>query len=237
MNVADLQRALLARGFDPGPVDGQMGAKTRAAIRTFQMKSGLVVDGVAGPATIAKLVAATTGTPPGMPWMDTARRLIGTREIAGRAHNAEILSWPRRIGTRWPSLNWAVAIFTGDEVPWCGLFVAHCLAENGIAPDPSYPSALAWADWGQKLHGPVPGAICVKTRNGGGHVAFVEGRTQNGRLAILGGNQGNTVKVSPYARDAFTHYRYPPGIPAPRTTGFETLPIVGADGLVGQSER
>ncbi|MDX2096639.1 MAG: peptidoglycan-binding protein [Leptolyngbyaceae cyanobacterium bins.59] len=53
--TAELQRLLASRGFDPGPVDGVYGARTRAAIRQAQSQYGLVVDGIAGPATLAAL--------------------------------------------------------------------------------------------------------------------------------------------------------------------------------------
>jgi TPR repeat protein len=43
--VADVQRALLLRGYDAGPVDNQLGAKTRSAIRAYQRDHGLAVDG------------------------------------------------------------------------------------------------------------------------------------------------------------------------------------------------
>ena len=53
--VADLQRALKSRGYDCGPVDGIMGSRTREAVIRFQRDQGLPVDGIAGPATRAKL--------------------------------------------------------------------------------------------------------------------------------------------------------------------------------------
>jgi peptidoglycan hydrolase-like protein with peptidoglycan-binding domain len=34
--VADAQRMLRLRGYDPGPIDGQLGPRTRQAIRTYQ---------------------------------------------------------------------------------------------------------------------------------------------------------------------------------------------------------
>jgi lipid-binding SYLF domain-containing protein len=40
-----IQAALAAKGYDPGPIDGQMGAKTRAAIREYQAEAGFEVTG------------------------------------------------------------------------------------------------------------------------------------------------------------------------------------------------
>ncbi|MBB3979652.1 GH24 family phage-related lysozyme (muramidase) [Rhizobium azooxidifex] len=53
--VLDLQRRLLAVGFNLGPADGIAGPKTKAAVRIFQIAEGLPVDGIAGPNTWARL--------------------------------------------------------------------------------------------------------------------------------------------------------------------------------------
>ena len=44
-DLATIQRALQEKGYDPGPADGQMGPKTRAAIRTYQAEAGFEVTG------------------------------------------------------------------------------------------------------------------------------------------------------------------------------------------------
>lgn len=43
--IRSVQRALARLGYDPGPFDGVIGPRTRAAIRSFQAASGLTVDG------------------------------------------------------------------------------------------------------------------------------------------------------------------------------------------------
>lgn len=51
ISVKDLQRALIAAGTDPGPMDGRMGKKTKSAIKTFQKKNSLHADGIVGEKT------------------------------------------------------------------------------------------------------------------------------------------------------------------------------------------
>ncbi len=52
---SDVQRALMRAGFDPGPIDGRLGKKTRSAIKAFQRQHGLTADGVVGEKTWAAL--------------------------------------------------------------------------------------------------------------------------------------------------------------------------------------
>lgn len=57
-NIVALQRALAASGIDPGPIDGEYGPLTNAAVISFQVREGLEVDGVVGPRTAAALKLA-----------------------------------------------------------------------------------------------------------------------------------------------------------------------------------
>ena len=50
-SIKDLQTYLNCNGFNPGPIDGVSGGRTTSAIKAFQSASGLVPDGVVGPAT------------------------------------------------------------------------------------------------------------------------------------------------------------------------------------------
>lgn len=50
-SVRTLQERLRHLGFDPGPLDGDFGPKTKAAVKAFQKHYGLEVDGVVGPNT------------------------------------------------------------------------------------------------------------------------------------------------------------------------------------------
>jgi membrane-bound lytic murein transglycosylase B len=52
-----LQQALKDRGFDPGPVDGVIGAGTRRALRAWQQSRGLPADAYASAATLDLMLA------------------------------------------------------------------------------------------------------------------------------------------------------------------------------------
>jgi peptidoglycan hydrolase-like protein with peptidoglycan-binding domain len=55
VSVKDVQRALVRAGFDPGPVDGRLGRKTKAAIKAFQRRNNLKADGIVGEKTWSRL--------------------------------------------------------------------------------------------------------------------------------------------------------------------------------------
>ena len=56
--IRELQQALTAAGYDPGPADGTFGEQTEAAVVAFQQANGLSVDGRVGPETAAALNSA-----------------------------------------------------------------------------------------------------------------------------------------------------------------------------------
>lgn len=53
--VRTIQQKLVNWGYFSGPVDGVYGPKTESAVKRFQQKNGLTVDGVTGPATLKAL--------------------------------------------------------------------------------------------------------------------------------------------------------------------------------------
>jgi len=56
--VLTLQQMLAQTGFSPGPLDGYLGPRTLAALKSFQSTYGLVPDGICGPLTWAALERA-----------------------------------------------------------------------------------------------------------------------------------------------------------------------------------
>ncbi|MGE0410271.1 MAG: peptidoglycan-binding protein [Amphiplicatus sp.] len=55
-----VQQALKDKGFDPGPVDGIIGAGTKRALRDWQRSEGLPPDGYASAQTLARLAPAAS---------------------------------------------------------------------------------------------------------------------------------------------------------------------------------
>jgi membrane-bound lytic murein transglycosylase B len=51
----ELQESLTAKGYNPGPADGIIGANTRRAVRAFQQSLGLPADGYPTPALLQRL--------------------------------------------------------------------------------------------------------------------------------------------------------------------------------------
>jgi len=60
-DVSAVQTALLAKGHNPGPVDGAFGNDTEFAIKQFQRRVRLAADGIVGPATAKALGLDTSG--------------------------------------------------------------------------------------------------------------------------------------------------------------------------------
>ena len=54
-NVKEVQQALKDKGYNPGPVDGVMGARTKEALKSFQSASNLQVTGTLNAETAEKL--------------------------------------------------------------------------------------------------------------------------------------------------------------------------------------
>ncbi len=214
MTTLEIQRRLKLLGHDPGLLDGAIGPKTIAAIKAFQTARGLEVDGVVGPKTIAVLSGGVipvgsrpvTDTAALPPWYIEARRLLGTKEAAGKANSSVIMRWAERLRIWYPE----------DAVAWCGLFTAHCI---GVAvPDEPQPSnqlgARNWLKFGVPCS-PVLGAILVFSRPGSswsGHVGFYAGEDAS-TYSVLGGNQSDAVTITRIAKSRLLGVRWPKSVP------------------------
>jgi len=93
--VLAVQKKLQAKGFDPGPVDGIFGSKTTAAVRRFQEKHGLQVDGIVGPETggalgIIETEADTPASKPDSPAVEVRSEVISPKKPAAEEKQERI---------------------------------------------------------------------------------------------------------------------------------------------------
>lgn len=139
------------------------------------------------------------------PWMETAQRLIGVKEVRGSRDNPDILRWAQIVG------GWTASYYKRDSIPWCGLFVAYVLIQNGIRPSPEALRAKAWKyNWpdGKEIPGPAFGCLVVFTRTGGGHVGFYVSEDAN-YYHILGGNQSDAVNIQRISKQRAIGFMWP----------------------------
>lgn len=205
--IRDLQVALARHGYNPGEPDGVWGRRTISAVKAFQTAHGLKADGVIGPLTSAKLFGVATspseGGPPAIVWREEARRCIGVRETAGPGDTRQILDWADDLDL----------VYDGDDVAWCGLFVAHCIGST--LPDEILPpgplGARSWIRFGEPCE-PKAGAVLVfwrgKKDGWQGHVGFYEGEDDD-HFFVLGGNQSDSVNVAKLKKDRLLQARWP----------------------------
>lgn len=94
-----------------------------------------------------------------------------------------------------------------NTTPWCASFANYCLMTAGAPYEKSASSQFAtWSKKFKKIDKPVYGAIMVMRNyfegtgkaHGTGHVTFVYGKTADGNIAGLGGNQSDRLKLSRY---------------------------------------
>jgi uncharacterized protein (TIGR02594 family) len=185
---------LTARGVYRAAADDAHGRGVIAALKAFQTKAGLPVTGKADVATVQALRSTNSDpvVPPAEPvWLREARRFMGLKEISGAKSDPTIMGWAKALG------GWVAGYFKNDDIPWCGLFMAHVL--GATLPEellPSNPlSAKAWASFGRPLNVPSLGCVLVFSRSGGGHVGLYVGETMTAYL-VLGGNQSNSVSLT-----------------------------------------
>ncbi len=225
MTTRTIQETLKNAGFDPGPIDGVRGRLTIRAIRAFQTARGLKADGIVGPLTRAALFPNGVPRPSArpydalgnlseLPWFDEARNLRGLREVAGRGSNDTLMEMARNL-----ELD---RVFTHDGIPWCGLFVAHCIGSQ--LPEEVLPRialrARAWEAFGVPTT-PRLGAVMVFWRGnpgvGTGHVGFYWGEDKRA-YHILGGNQSDAVTIARCSKTRFVTARWPSTGLAPATS-------------------
>ena len=213
-DVKKLQKALAARGINPGPIDGEFGVLTEEAVKQFQLQANLSeVDGVVGPDTWTALGGSWES-----PVITDARRerLIQLAYEEGRKNlswvnansEAEKYLQPLREPMRRKGHIGSSPVF----YDWCGAFVLWCHRQAGydlpefVAGEPSghwatFALVQTWYDWAKdkgywypkRGFFPEAGDIVIfDWRTVGGqfnHIGFVRGYTRGS--STIQASEGN----------------------------------------------
>lgn len=168
-------------------------------------------------------------------WIAEGRKLIGVEENANTSK--VVAMWRDGFEASGQADRMKESVWNQAVTPWCGGFVAACLARAGLGKHvpKDFPLARAWAKVGAPLSKPAYGCVVVFTRDGGGHVGFVVGKDAKGNLMVLGGNQGNQVCIKPFSKARVLAYRWCGKGSAPLAERFD-LPLLSSDGRVSTNE-
>lgn len=166
-----------------------------------------------------------------MKLLDEAKKHLGVKENINGKSNPVILGWYKDLGM--PEIKDCISI------AWCGTFVAYCCLKAGYKGLSKAENFLGARNWSKvktavRLQKPAEGAVVVFWRGSPqgwqGHVGIVAGRDTGGSMAILGGNQDNMVKISPYGTDRVVGYYWLQREDGVKEEPNYNLPLVGTDG-------
>lgn len=130
-----------------------------------------------------------------------ALALFGTMEMPGHKNNPVIIAWAKELALE--------NIYSMDEVPWCGLFMAIVAKRAGKPALPNPLWALSWSLFGNYQRTAMLGDVLVFRRgNMGGHVALYVGEDDTA-YHCLGGNQSDSVCISRMAKARIYAVRRP----------------------------
>lgn len=232
MDFVAVQTRLKTLGFYSAPIDDEWGPGMAAgidrALAQLEKLAGIKPEPPALAFSPAKLPVAYA-------WLRDERQLprhltaalslYGTLETAGAGNNPAIMGW------RDACMSEGVDIrgYTGDAVPWCGLFIAYVMVLSGrakqVVDGPLW--ALNWSKFGVDGGQPELGDILTFKREGGGHVALYIGEDSAGYYHVLGGNQSDRVNIMRIAKKRMHACRQPAYIDKP--SGIRPI-IVSAGG-------
>lgn len=126
---------------------------------------------------------------------------IGVKETPGAAATPRIVEYAKHTSLK----------ATSDEIAWCSSFANFVTDAAGFKGTGS-AAARSWLDWGVPLDKPILGCIVVFKRGAppSGHVAICDHPDiSNGIIRVVGGNQGDSVKVARFPVADVLGYRSP----------------------------
>ena len=129
-----------------------------------------------------------------------AMDFYGLKEIRGEKNNPQILDFFAASGHSWVQ---------DDETAWCSAFINYLAVKCGYEKSGAL-NARSWLEIGEPMLNPTLGDIVVlwrdKPHSWKGHVGiFIHQDKFN--VYILGGNQNNSVCISPYPSGRVLGYR------------------------------
>src|SRR6188768_2765602 len=139
-------------------------------------------------------------------WYQVGLEELGQAEAPGKRENPRIAKYHSYTGLA------AVS----EVVPWCGSFIAYCMATAKIPYRRSTAASAAdWLQWGRPLKTPILGAVGVKAREGGNHVVMFSKwiNKDAGIIQVLEGNASNRVQFGEYSVKVFKGWRWPTDVP------------------------
>ena len=214
-SVISVQKELKAAGINPGPIDGDFGPKTRAAVMAYQRKHHLSVDGVVGSKTWSALThdsfkpGKPAAKPPKKPGTTAPVRPTpgrpGTKAQKLLAEARKHLGFHEGSGNRNP---FSKALGRPPEA-WCADFVSYCAKKAGLHINTASAQGVAnaiKAQGGWKgRHNPQPGdAVTFRWDGSHGwadHVGMVEKVFKRGGqtyIQTIEGNSGDRVRRKTY---------------------------------------
>ncbi len=131
-----------------------------------------------------------------------ALQQYGVTEIKGQMDNKRIVNYFQEIGHSWVK---------DDETAWCSAFVNWVALKAGYKGS-GHLTARSWLQIGHPITSPSVGDIVIFWRvskdSWKGHVGFYISHSQDGKyIYCLGGNQQNSVNISPYPTSRLLGYR------------------------------
>lgn len=214
--VLKVQKELKAAGVSPGPLDGDFGSKTRAAVMTYQRKHHLAVDGVVGNKTWYALThdAFKPGSKPGTKPTKPGTKPGPVTQPGGRPSTKvqKLLAEARKhLGFHEGSGNknpFSRALGRPPEA-WCADFVSYCAKKAGLHVNTASAQMVAeqikkQGGW-KGRHNPQPGdAVTFRWDGSHGwadHVGMVERVFKRGGktyIQTIEGNSSDSVRRKTY---------------------------------------